>query len=422
MIKELRLIGWKSFIDTTLYIDPLTIIIGMNASGKSNVLDALDFLYRISSGNSISAAISGDAQSSGMRGGLEWVARKPGKELTLEVLIESSIEEKTDYRYSITISVDGKGAELASESLVWLKHRSHGGSAQPRKLFVTRPEEATTPGLPAYFYTASKGSGKRLDLKRSHSILTQVESLSVRKDVSEAARCVIEQLRRIFILDPIPSHMRNYSHLSENLQFNAANIAGVLAALSDERRVAVEKTITSYLKKLPERDIGRVWTERVGKFQTDAMLYCEENWTGARKKNIVDLRGMSDGTLRFLAIVTALLTRQAGSLLVVEEVDNGLHPSRASMLVQMLKELGREHEIDIIATTHNPALLDAFGSKMVQFISVAHRDAKTGASIITLLEDIDQLAKLMASGTIGRLTAQGQIEGALDIENRGPRK
>ncbi|MCF7994391.1 MAG: ATP-binding protein [Chromatiaceae bacterium] len=44
---------------------------------------------------------------------------------------------------------------------------------------------------------------------------------------------------------------------------------------------------------------------------------------------------MSDGTLRYdVAIVTALLTREPGSLLVIEEVDNGLHPSRAHLLVR----------------------------------------------------------------------------------------
>ena len=44
MITKLRLHNWKSFEDSTIYIDPLTFLIGTNASGKSNVLDAFDFL------------------------------------------------------------------------------------------------------------------------------------------------------------------------------------------------------------------------------------------------------------------------------------------------------------------------------------------------------------------------------------------
>ena len=122
---------------------------------------------------------------------------------------------------------------------------------------------------------------------------------------------------------------------------------------------------------------------------------------------------MSDGTLRFLAILTALLTRPEGSLLVVEEIDNGVHPSRSELLVRMLKDIGTKRNIDILITTHNPALLDLLGAGMLPFIVAAHRNGKTGASELTLLEDIEQLPKLLASGTIGRLSSQGKIERAL---------
>lgn len=205
--------------------------------------------------------------------------------------------------------------------------------------------------------------------------------------------------------------MRNYASLSESLNPDASNIAGVLAALSDEEKNNVESTLTSYLQQLPEGDIKRVWTERVGKFASDAMLYCEENWDG-NTPQLLDARGMSDGTLRFLAIVAALLTCKEGSLLVIEEIDNGLHPSRADTLVDMLRTLGARRNIDVIVTTHNPALLNALGPEMVPFISVTHRDP-SGASAITLLEDIDALPKLMAGGPLGRIVSEGRLESAL---------
>ncbi len=116
---------------------------------------------------------------------------------------------------------------------------------------------------------------------------------------------------------------------------------------------------------------------------------------------------MSDSTLRYLAIVTALLTREPGSLLVIEEVDNGLHPSRAHCLVNMLQTLGEERSIDVLATTHNPALLDAAGVSMVPFMTVAHRDEATGFSRLTQLEDIEQLPKLIAGGSLGDLSREG---------------
>lgn len=416
MLKELRLVNWKSFRDATLYIDPLTVIIGMNASGKSNALDALLFLQKVTSGMDISTAITGDAGYSGLRGGLEWVVRKPEKTFTLEALVASGEEKRTDYRYSITVTVNETRAELTAESLVRLKSRSRSDAPDERNLFVAKSEEATAPAVTAHFYTGTQGRGKRLDFDRAYSILSRVDKHAVHNEVSKAVEDVIEQLSRIFILDPIPGRMRDYKPLSEKLRTDAANIAGVLAALPDERKKEVETTLTDYLKKLPERDIGRVWTELIGKFKRDAMLYCEETWTENGRPTIVDLRGMSDGTLRFLAIVTALLTLQKGSLLVVEEADNGLHPSRAKVLVNMLRQLGAERNIDVIVTTHNPAMLDDLGIRMVPFVSVAHRDAKTGESLISQLEDMERLPKLLASGGIGQMSARGKIEAALKAE------
>lgn len=78
MIKELRLINWKSFGDTTLYIDPLTFVIGTNASGKSNILDALSFLHYVSLGTPIENVLKEH-----IRGGIEWAIRKGKQEFSL---------------------------------------------------------------------------------------------------------------------------------------------------------------------------------------------------------------------------------------------------------------------------------------------------------------------------------------------------
>ena len=126
---------------------------------------------------------------------------------------------------------------------------------------------------------------------------------------------------------------------------------------------------------------------------------------------------MSDGTLRFLAIMTALLTNEANRLIVIEEVDNGLHPSRAKILLNMLKELGNEKKADVLITTHNPALLDAAGTSMIPFITVAHRDDR-GQSHLKLLEDIRELPKMISTGNIGELVTNGKIESALTREEQ----
>ncbi len=414
MLKELHLHQWKSFETATLHIDPLTILIGTNASGKSNTLDALLFLQRVASGVGIFQAINGDVNLPPIRGGMEWVCRKPAREFTLKMILGTE-SDNYDYRYEVSVQVNGVRAEVVREELILLTYGPRRQIPKENRLFYTQPPEANTPGISCYFSTGTKGPGRRIDVNRSHIVLVQADALNLRREVQEGVKQVLGQLQQIFVFDPIPSHMRDYSPFSERLQTDGSNIAGVLAALDPSQKAEVEKTLTEYLKALPERDIQRIWTEPVGKFQTDAMLYCEEGWLGT-VSHTVDARGMSDGTLRYLAIVTAMLTRQPGSLLVIEEVDNGLHPSRAHVLVEMLRTLGRQRSIDVIVTTHNPALLDAAGVQMVPFITVAHRDAVTGASLLTQLEDVQQLPKLMASGSLGRLTSEGRIEAALKQE------
>lgn len=80
--------------------------------------------------------------------------------------------------------------------------------------------------------------------------------------------------------------MRNYSPLAERLDPDAGNIAGLLAGMSFEDQQNVEKRLTEYVRPLPEKDINRIWAEKVRRFESDAMLYCEEEWVNGEKIEI----------------------------------------------------------------------------------------------------------------------------------------
>ncbi|MBI5121245.1 MAG: ATP-binding protein [Rhodospirillales bacterium] len=416
MITEIQLVNWKSFEKGKLHIDPLTVLIGTNASGKSNALDALALLNRIASGTMLTSALQGDNALAALRGGLEWAARKSKNRFTLGVICRPK-DEWTEYEYKIECHIRDKRCEVTSEQLVRTKYKQGRNEGKRIRigtinLFKTDSCEATSPTITARLYNEKKGAPK--PLSRNHALIYQLSALQLRQEITGGIQEVIKSMREIFILDPIPSHMRAYTPLSDKLDSDARNIAGVIAALPPPKQRQLVSTLSKYARKLPERDIKRVYTGTVGSFKSDAMLYCTESWEhDGRRRHTVDARGMSDGTLRFLAILTALLTRPKGSLLIVEEVDNGLHPSRARLLLDMLRSVGVKNGIDILVTTHNPSLLDTMGPEMVPFITVAHRDAKNGHSILTLLEDISQLPKLLAVGSIGKLSSQGLIEKSL---------
>lgn len=418
MITELILENWKSYEKSSLPIDTLTVLIGTNASGKSNALEAFVFLNRISSGAMLTSALQGDGALTAMRGGVDWAAKRPGSKFIIGATCQA--DELLDYVYRIECQITENRCDVYAEQLIRIKYRAgkegkRTAVAGKLNLFKTDAITVTSPNIVARLYNEKKGTPR--DISRSHSVLFQLFGQKLRQEIQDGVAVVTSSLKEIFLLDPIPSHMRGYSPLADKLDTDATNIAGVLAALPETKQKEIEKILTKYASKLPERDIRRVYAESVGKFKSDAMLYCEEDWIGDKNPPTVDARGMSDGTLRFLAILTALLTRPEGSLLIIEEIDNGLHPSRASMLLDMLKTVGQERKVDVLATTHNPALLDAMGSEMVPFISVAYRDNKTGHSVLVLLEDIKQLPKLLAQGPIGRLTSKGLIEKSLQQQS-----
>ena len=96
MLKQITLENWKSFRHAELYIDPLTVLIGKNASGKSNVVDALDFLNSIMQGALVEIVLIG------IRGGIEWAARKPETKFSFQVLVDGK-DKGNNYLYKITV-------------------------------------------------------------------------------------------------------------------------------------------------------------------------------------------------------------------------------------------------------------------------------------------------------------------------------
>ena len=391
MIEEIRLRNWKSYKDSKLYIEPLTFIIGYNASGKSNVFDALHFLSELSKGTAI------DEVGSDIRGGKDWIISREEESCGIDVKIHN---DDTDFFYTIEFAKKEEKLVITQERL----------SENSKDLLLTE-ESKVLPNkmlLSMTSYTAKQGRRRQLQVLRDKSALFQLASAGLRKEVTDGINIVLNSLKNIFVLNPIAPLMRNYTPLQKELKENASNIAGVIAAIEESDKNKLQERIAEFVRPLPERDIVRVWTETVGLFGKDAMLYCEENWIDGKTQKL-DARGMSDGTLRFIAIVTALLTLPEKTLLLIEEVDNGLHPSRAKELIKALEEIGKERNIDVLCTTHNPYLIDSLGTDMIPCITYVKRNEHTGSSELNTLDENENLVNMMASGSIGLSMVKGRI-------------
>ena len=130
----------------------------------------------------------------------------------------------------------------------------------------------------------------------------------------------------------------------------------------------------------------------------------------------VSAYGASDGTLRFLAMLAALLGPNSAGLYFFEEIDNGIHPARLSLLIDLLERQTAKEDIQVVATTHSPDLLTLINDKTFENTSVVCRLEDTDNSIIRSLDNLHNAKELRKSQGLGRLHTSGWMEDILNLQ------
>lgn len=396
MITELRLQNWKSFSDAKLYIDPITILIGTNASGKSNIFDALKMLCTLAS----TADVADIAKN--VRGGAKGIIRRGQNDCTLTALLETD-KATEQLTYTIKLGFDKqKNICIKGENLIL-----SNVNTKKELTLIERKEidENNSSIVSVNLYTEGKPRSQKFPAKSS--ILSQIEYVNCNRKIKDAAETVVGNFKKIRLSNPIPERMRDFSPLSKSIAEDASNLAGYLANLDDEMQSQTYDAIMKYLRPLPDKDIKSIRAEKMP--QTDmAMLFCTEEWKEGDYQD-QSAQGMSDGTLRFAGIIAMLVTAEDNSLVLLEELDKGVHPSRAKNLVAMIKEIGKQKHLDIICTTHNETFVDELGLQMIPFISCVKRDETDGCTDIRLLEENEKLPRLMATKSVGDMMINNDL-------------
>ena len=168
------------------------------------------------------------------------------------------------------------------------------------------------------------------------------------------------------------------------------------------------------IETLPENDIKDI--DFVKTNIGDVMFQLKESY--GDKIESIEAKRLSDGTIRCMAVIAALISEKAGNIVVIEEVDNGIHPSRATTLIKYIAQLANERGIDVIITTHNPALLNAVKGDNLYGVSVCYRCKEDRSSKIISFIDIDKYPSLLAQGGLGDLATSGMITKVLREEKR----
>ena len=414
-ITELRLTSFKSYQDVTLPIDPLTVLIGRNGSGKSNALDSLEVLSRLARGDEVRDAVEGRRGDAGaVRGGLEGCAPVGSDTFSLGVRVELADQRCADL--DVTVQVRPT-VQIVAESL---KGHIAGNWKTLVETVRANPDRAD---IDATVHNGRRGPDPHRTFRASHLITTQVPlrlagSTATEKALMALVIDVLAVLGGIFHLDPVPHTMRQYVPEQDVvLRRNADNLSAAVAHLRSTDKDSFTRLL-EVVRELPEYDVRALDIGKGG--FGEVMLALKER--RGRRTATVPARQMSDGMLRMLAIATALLTGGGGLaieaesqerpgtlMLVIEELENGLHPSQAASLLRLVSAASHEQGFQVMVTTHSPALLNALSGDQHRGVVVIERDRTSGQSSASRLVDLPGYLRLMATSKLGDAVAAGRL-------------
>ena len=425
MITSIRLVNFKNFANETLRVGSFTIIVGANASGKSNIRDAFRFLHGIGRGYTLAEIIGGKYGSGGqlewapIRGGADEIIRFGQRAFTLEVEAREAftlgVEAKED-RYSIEVSGDPTRPglfrvtreEFDSDGMT--VYTSHPDGNDP----VAAQDDDTHLLLRMGKAKSQKKYGHRVAVRPDQPALTQLrEHRNILKDHKDGAERIIEILANMRFLDLVPDQMRKPAFPGQTvLGGGGENLPTVLREICDDphRR----ETLAAWTRELTPMDVQDF------DFPTDPTTGLVQLVLQEANDRKVSAYGASDGTLRFLAMLAALLSRNPGSLYFFEEVDTGIHPARQSLLLELIERQTARNDIQILTTTHAPDLLTFVNDSTFENMSVVCRLEDSHDAIIRPVSGLPNTRELRTSGRgLGGLLAEGWMETALAFtENR----
>jgi len=428
---ELRLGSFKSFKDQTLPLQDLTVLIGRNGSGKSNALDGLMVLSRVALGEPIRDVLDGPRSGAEepIRGGVEGCAPLGADSFRLGCRVRKG---QAVYDLDVEIAIRPE-VRVLSEALTAVEGVRYGNRrlAADRALLASDTAALDRSDLKTRYFNGLRGVDPGIPFASDRLLISQVPSrlpvtTEATKLVHQAAQDVLAVLREVFLLDPVPHLMRQYVNARDTeLRRSADNLSAAVVHLrrTDDRAFERLTELVAGMPEFPVRGISSVDT-RLG----DVQLVLRESGYGGRDKDI-PARLLSDGMLRFLAFGSALLSApvagdsrgplRAQRHLVIEEVENGLYPTQAARVLELMKDESARRSIDVLFTTHSPALLNSLLPQDHSGVIVCTRAPDTGESLLTPLTELPGYVDLLAAGDLGDAVTKGRLPDAVRPREQG---
>ncbi len=406
MILSVTVKGFKSYKDATLPLAELTVLIGANASGKSNLIEALQLLSWMARGRRLGDLISAlKDREVVIRGTTTNLTYGGSRQFRFECV---TVDDAGHLDLTLVLRLSDDGMHIQDEKLWAPDEKTDFPLYQ-----VEETASAYSPEIQVAYHNFARGKKPRLACIDQQALFTQLITPARFAKHNEKSQTTIpracERLRKtleaILFLDPAPGRMRDYSFIIEKaLRGDGSNVSAVLFDLCTND--GQKQRLLEFVRSLPEQDIGDI--DFLTGPRNEVMVKLLE--TFGKQDRWMEAPLLSDGTLRVLAIAAALLSVPEGSLVVIEEIDNGVHPSRAEGLLSNIQKVAVERKLRVLLTTHNPALLDAIPLSAVPHIVACYRDPEEGDSRLVRLEDLERYPELVAQGRVGQLVTKGILD------------
>jgi predicted ATPase len=323
---SLKAVRYRSLRKESIPLTDLNLFIGTNASGKSTILDALRFLHEGVQERDFRLPVSS-------RGGIVHLAWKGEEAHQIELL---ACLEDAGKMYEWTIRLTREGYDFSVQEDV----------AEVRK-----------PAPPIQLLWADKGrgwwwSGTKGDRVSLAQPPTTCALAAAAVDESFPARSLAQFVSRWGFFDPSPFLLRRGWTGLDSSRFDpyGRNLAERLFVLQESSPEAFNQIVsaTQSILGLPSQIDLRESRD------SEDRVYFVQHEPGL--KFPVHQVGASSGTLRMLALMTALFGEAGSNLIGIEEPENHVHPTALAAFAEYL--LKARERVQILVTTHSPLLLD----------------------------------------------------------------
>lgn len=360
-LKNIHIQHYKSLSDVRFSFSDVNVLVGQNATGKSNIVDALRFIkdaYTYDLDHAVSD-----------RGGMEILRQySPTRPYTLSIRLDFNYEVQAagttePGSYSMKLSSARGGFVVESEYAEW------------SGLEITRVEKDQAHGEIKKYIYERKSDGSLFINEKKAAQSVSVDQLGIRV-LASARSLFADAFSGMRFASVFPNTLRDPARPDQDkrLKEDCSNWASVIKAMRQRKQEYVLQRIVAYMAKVVP-GLQNVAVKSVGGYLVPQFLVQDKPDSKAHYYDAVQL---SDGTLRLFGMLLTLYQVPQPTFIAIEEPEQMVHPGVLHLLVDAIREVSTRCQV--LITTHSPYLLDLFSTDEIRVVYL--EDGETHVSPI----------------------------------------